>query len=155
VAGGELKKLTIGQAFKTQDFEIAAMNDRLPIYSVEKLCSKTTRKLTEYSCSPDAHIRAASLTTEALQDEQSADYYGPFVATVGNWPQNANKIVSLFKTEFFNSIGRLPSVECHNHEGLPLSRSGRSLRRSIGNSDCVRGSSRGTCCACNVRCTPC
>ena len=92
-------------SYQQQSLDTACLEGQQSAYSVEKLRSRTTRKLAEYFCSPDAHIRAASSATETLQDESSTANYVPFVTTVRNWPQNANEIVSLFKTEFFNRIG--------------------------------------------------
>ena len=72
--------------------------------------------------------------TEALQDESSTANYVPFVTTVRKWPQNANEIASIFKTEFFNRIGQQQSFNILALEVLLSANSGSSrirLRHTI------------------------
>jgi len=75
--------------------------------TVEKLRITMTRKLIGIFCPPGARIAGQLCGSESHQAGFSCDFYYPLVYTVRNVAQIANKIVALFKTEFFNRIGRL------------------------------------------------
>ena len=79
--------------------------------TVEKLCFRTARKFLEIFRSPGARITNQFCGSEVRQDGFSWAFYYPLVSSVRNDAQNANKIVALFKTEFFNSIHPEAAVE--------------------------------------------
>jgi hypothetical protein len=56
--------------------------------------------------SPGARITDRLCRSESRQAGFSCDFYYPLVYTVRNDAQIANKILGVFKTEFFNRIGR-------------------------------------------------
>jgi hypothetical protein len=75
-------------------------------HSVEKLRFTSSGKFVRIFRSPDAHITVAFSASEALLGGFSCAIYHPLVSRVRKWAQIATEIVALFKTEFFNSIGR-------------------------------------------------
>jgi len=74
--------------------------------TVEKLGFTMTRKFIGIFCLPGARIADQLCGSESRQAGFSCDFYYPHVYTVRNAAQIANIIAGLFKTEFFNSIGR-------------------------------------------------
>ena len=73
--------------------------------TVEKLRITMTRKFIGIFRLPGAQISDQLCRSELRQAEFSYDFCYPLVPTVRNAAQIANKIVALFKTEFFNRIG--------------------------------------------------
>ncbi len=76
--------------------------------SVEKLRITMIRKFIGIFRLPGALTTDQLCRSELRQARFSCDFCYPLVPTVRNVAQIANKIVALFKTEFFNRIGRLP-----------------------------------------------
>ncbi len=80
------------------------------VNSVEKLCYTTARKFLGIFRLPGARITDQFCGSEMRQAGFSWDFYYPLITSVQKYAQIANKIVALFKSEFFNSIERLAVV---------------------------------------------